>query len=350
MHPLRAAAFTLVTASLLTACSAIRAQQGSLRATMIDVEGGQSTLFVTPAGESLLIDTGWPGNNGRDADRIVAAAHAMGVTKLDYVLITHFHSDHIGGVPQLVARMPVGTFIDHGPSRELNTPIQQEIYANYQKVLATGHYGHIVPKPGDVLPIKGIHVQVISADGAVIQQPLPGAGQPNPNCPAQPLPPDQTENSHSLGVEITFGRTRILDLGDLTKDKEQALMCPINRLGHVDILIVSHHGWNQSSSPALIDAIHARVALMDNGETKGGSIEPLDTIRHAPGLEDLYQLHYSKEGGDTHNAPAPFLANLPGFDHAYTLSFAVHSDGSFQVMNSRAGAVKSYAAPSPSSR
>src|SRR3984885_13882159 len=200
----------------------------------VDVEGGQSTLFVTPEGRSLLIDTGWPGNARRDADSIVAAAKKAGLSKIDYVLLTHYHEDHVGGVPQLVARIPVGTFIDHGPNREFDHGITEHGYAEYQKVLATGKSKRILAHPGDLLPIQGMNVRVISADGSLIADPLPGAGAPNPFCKTSELrPADQTENSRSLGTEITFGKLKILDLGDLTWDKERQLMCPTNKLGHV---------------------------------------------------------------------------------------------------------------------
>jgi beta-lactamase superfamily II metal-dependent hydrolase len=318
---------------------------GKLRVYFIDVEGGQSTLFVTPAGKSLLIDTGWPDNNFRDADRIVAAAKSAGLSRIDDVLITHYHEDHVGGVPQLVQRIPVGTFFVHGPNRELDHGATEEGYAAFQKVLAQTKAKEIVPKPGDRLPIEGLDVTVISSDGNVIQTPLHGAGQPNAYCKQSEIrPPDQTENARSLGVLIRFGDLKILDLGDLTWDKERDLMCPENRLGKVDLLVVSHHGWYQSSSPALVDAIHSRVAIMDNGAKKGGSIPTLDTVRKAPGLEALWQLHYSDEGGATHNTPAEYIANLDGPDAGHDIEVTASRDGSFTVHNSRTGADKVYAA------
>ncbi len=136
----------------------------------VDVEGGQATLFVTPAGQSLLIDTGWPGHEGRDADRIVATARKAGVSKIDYVLITHFHEDHVGGAPQLAARIPVGTFIDHGENRETGDASAVKNWQAYQALLASKKYQRINPKPGDVLPVKGIRATVISSDGALIDK------------------------------------------------------------------------------------------------------------------------------------------------------------------------------------
>ncbi len=347
---LGAAAFAGVGLMFLGTASARSPQQGEdgakLKIFFVDVEGGQSTLFVTPAGESLLIDTGWQGREGRDADRIVAMAKQAGLKKIDYVLITHYHEDHVGGVPQLVARIPVGTFIDHGPNREMDGGVTQSGYEAYQAVLAKGGAKRILARPGDVLPIHGMKVTVISADGEFIKQPLPGGGAANQFCHAsETRPADATENSRSLGVEITFGKLKLLDLGDLTWDKEMQLMCPANPLGKMDILIVSHHGWYQSSSPALVDAIHPRVAVMDNGETKGGSTPTLKTIAASPGLETLWQLHYSVEGGPENNTQAQYIANPAGTDAGYYLELSGAKDGGFDVFNARTNATKKYAAP-----
>lgn len=311
----------------------------------VDVEGGQATLFVTPAGESLLIDTGWPGNNGRDANRVVAAAKKAGISKIDYVLITHFHMDHVGGVPQLVERIPVGTFIDHGPNRETSDTSTEQGYEAYQKLLATGKYQHIVAKPGDTLPIKGFNALVISADGNLINHALAGEGEANNYCKtSETRAADQSENARSLGVLITFGKLRILDLGDLTWDKEMQLMCPTNKLGHVNILVVSHHGLYQSSSPALVDAIHPQVAIMDNGAKKGGSKATLESFKNVPGLETLWQLHYSEEGGPSLNTQDAYIANSQGPDSGNDLELTAMEDGSFSVLNSRTGASRSYSA------
>ena len=342
---LRLVLVLVATVAVALSLHAQGAAGGKLRVYFIDVEGGQSTLFVTPAGKSLLIDTGWPGNNFRDADRIAAAAKSAGLSRIDSVLITHYHDDHVGGVPQLVQRIPVGTFIDHGPNRELDHGATERGYAAFQKVLAETKAKEIVPKPGDRLPIQGMDVTVISADGKVIQSPLTGAGEPNPFCKQSEIrPPDQTENARSLGVLIRFGNLKILDLGDLTWDKERDLMCPDNRLGKVDVLVVSHHGWYQSSSPALVDAIHPRVAIMDNGAKKGGSIPVLDTVRKTPDIEALWQLHYSDEGGAAHNTKSEYIANLDGPDAGHDIEITASRDGSFTVHNSRTGIDKDYTA------
>jgi competence protein ComEC len=315
---------------------------GKLKVYFVDVEGGQATLFVTPADQSLLIDSGWPGNESRDAERIAAVAKDAGIKKIDYVLITHYHDDHVGGVPQLLEKIPVGAFIDHGPNRE-EAPAAERNYAAYEKALAAAKVKRILAKPGDVLPIVGMKATVISADGKLLDTPLEGGGEANAFCKdAEARPADATENARSVGVEISFGKLKLLDLGDLTWAKETELMCPINRLGKIDVYIVSHHGWDQSSSPALVDAIGARVAIMNNGAKKGGSSSVLDTIQSAPGLVSLWQLHFSEEGGEDSNTADEYIANLEGPDNGHFLELMGSGDGSFDVLNSRTGGLRHY--------
>jgi len=322
------------------------ADKGDLQIYFVDVEGGQATLFVTPDKHSLLVDTGWPGNNGRDADRIIAATKLAGINRIDYVLLTHYHDDHSGGVPQLVERIPVGTFLDHGENIDTKPGgATIKIWDAYQKVLATGKYKRISAKPGDVFPIGNMKATVISSDGNVIDHNLPGGGEKNPHCDVvENKPNDRSENSHSLGILINFGKLKILDLGDLTWEKERLFMCPDNRIGTVDLLVVSHHGFRPSSSHALIDGIQPRVAIMDNAATKGGNIPVLDTIRQSPKLETLWQLHYSEEGGAEHNTAAEYIANPQGPDEGNYIVVKASPKGSFTVFNSGNKQSKSYAA------
>jgi competence protein ComEC len=321
----------------------VRAASEALQIFFVDVEGGQATLFVTPRGESLLIDTGWPGNDGRDADRIVSAAKAAGISKIDFVLLTHYHQDHAGGITQLAAKIPIGTVIDHGENREPGDAATEQVWQDYLKYLAKSGVKRLTVKPGDVLPLQGARAEVVSSDGALIEKALPGGGASNTSCKAaDERPEDKTENLRSLGLMIDFGKLRILDLGDLTWDKEMELMCPVNKLGAVDVFIVSHHGWMQSNSPALLGGIAPRVAIMDNGAAKGGSPSAWGIIEKAPRLEDLWQLHYSNEGGETHNVAAPFIANVAGPDAGNYLKLTALPGGSFEVFNSRTGTSKHY--------
>jgi beta-lactamase superfamily II metal-dependent hydrolase len=308
----------------------------------IDVEGGQATLFVAPSGESMLIDTGWSGHNSRDAERIAAAAKHAGVKKIDYLLVTHFHEDHVGGVPQLTAKLPVRNFIDHGESVE-HDPRANELYKAYMEYRAKGD--HILAKPGDSIPIKGLDVKVLAADGDVIESALPGAGKANAMCPGDRLhAPDASENARSVGTLITFGSFKAIDLGDLTWNKEHQLACPANKIGTVDLYIVTHHGSDLSGSPALVHSIQPRVAIMDNGGHKGGSPAAWQTIHRSPGLEDIWQLHYAIEGGKDNNTPDTFIANTDEVgDVGNWIHVTVRPDGSFTVYNARNKYSKSYA-------
>lgn len=307
----------------------------------IDTEGGQATLIVSPTGQSLLIDTGWPGFDYRDADRIVAAAKLAGVSEINYVVITHFHRDHVGGVAQLVDRIKVGMFVDHGPNME-DSDVTREDFAAYQKVIAK--IPHRTVKPGDTIPVSGLDVEVLTANGEHIASPMKGAGQDNPFCASEPASPtDTSENARSLGVLVSFGKFRFIDLGDLTKQKEFALVCPRNLVGTVDLYLTTHHGFDQSNSKAIVDALHPRVAIMNNGAKKGGSPEAWQTVHDSPGLEDLWQSHYSIEGGPSHNEPEKFIANPEGMTDGNYFKVIAQKDGAFTVLNSRTGETKTYA-------
>lgn len=314
----------------------------------VDVEGGQATLFVTPEGKSLLIDTGWGNNNGRDADRIVAAAKMAGTKQIDFVLLTHYHADHVGGITQLAAEMPIRTVIDHGENREPQNAGTVQLWENYQKLVAKEKLTRVIAKPGDTLPLEGVETRVISADGDLIEKPVNGSdkgGGKNAACEsAEKRPADQTENARSLGVLLTFGKLRVLDLGDLTSDKEAQLVCPVNKLGTVDIYVVSHHGSVASNSREFLNSIAPRVAIMDNGASKGGAPSSWDTIKKSPRLEDLWQLHFASEGGAEHNVADPFIANVSGPDAGHYLKLTAWGDGNFEVFNPRTKQTKHYEA------
>jgi beta-lactamase superfamily II metal-dependent hydrolase len=339
-----ACACALLTLALLIAApNAARAQAPAhrLRIYSIDVEGGQSTLLVSPSGASLLVDTGWPGNNGRDADRIQAAMRDAGITRIDHLLITHYHVDHVGGVPELAKRVPIGEFLDHGPNRE-DSASTRNGYAAYLK--AIDGRPHRVVHPGDTISVPGLSVVVLTADGQHIHA-VPGiTPQPNPYCATErQWPYDSSENARSAGILVTYGKFRFLDLGDLTGQKEVALVCPNNPIGTIDLYLVTHHGMDLSNSRAIVDALHPRVAIMPNGAHKAGMPQAWQTVHDSPGLIDLWQLHTAENSDAAHNSPAALIANVAGSkqDGAY-LKVIASSNGDFSVTNTRTGETRHY--------
>jgi beta-lactamase superfamily II metal-dependent hydrolase len=314
----------------------------TLRIYAIDVEGGKSTLYVSSSGESMLIDTGYAGNDNRDANRIAAAAASAGIKRIDYLVITHYHGDHAGGVPQLAAKMPIGKIFDHGDSFEQSNKKTQAVFQPFAELRAK--YPHQTVHPGDTIHVKGLHVDVVAGAGEAIASPLPGAGQPNPLCASyEALPVDPGENAHSLAMIITFGSLRIADLGDLYWNQEHELACPVNKLGTVDLYMTTHHGTKTSGSPQMVHALHPRVAIMNNGADKGGSVKAWTTIENSPGLQDLWQLHFSNEGGKEHNVADQFIAN-PSVenDGGYAIEVTARPDGTFTVRNDRTKFEKTY--------
>jgi competence protein ComEC len=310
----------------------------------IDVEGGQATLFVTPAGESLLVDTGYAGYDGRDAGRIMAAAREAGIKQIDYLLITHFHPDHDGGVVELAQQIPIRTFVDHGGfAPEAEKAVNAASIAAYQAYVAVRARGtHIDARPGDRLPLKGLELVVVSSGGATIAKPVAGtSAAANPAC-ATPTPDagDRLENPRSTGFHLRYGRFRFIDLGDLTGPPLYALVCPANKLGGIDAYLVPHHGGDDVSHPSLVAALQPRVAIVNNGETKGGGAKTFAMLSTTAGLEDVWQLHRSRNAG-VENVADERIANLDE-STGHWIKLSASEDGSFRVTNQRTGATKSY--------
>jgi beta-lactamase superfamily II metal-dependent hydrolase len=338
----------LVTLCLLP--GAALADAGSLIIDAIDVEGGAATLYVTPEHQSLLIDSGWPADGGAkdpdSAQRIIASARRHGLAKLDYVLITHYHVDHVGGLPELLSQFPVGTILDHGPNRETppsgGSPASAfhpaVLYPKYLEAIR-GHQ-HRTLKPGDTLRIGSLQLTVVTSDGVTIDRPLPGAGEQVAECAGmRPMDKDGgEENARSVGVVLTFGRARIAALGDLTWNMEKDLVCPRDKVGSVDLLIVSHHGSNLSNSPALLHALEPRIAVMDNGANKGADVETYETVSRSPRLKRLWQLHFAEHADTHHNVPDAYVANASsGSDAHASLEVVVSRQGALTVTNDRTG-------------
>lgn len=331
----------------------------TLDAYVIDVEGGEATLFVSPSRESLLVDTGWPGFDGRDADRILAAATDAGITQIDHLVVTHYHADHAGGAAQLATRLPIRHFIDHGSNVGDD---EREQYQRYTETRGAGR--RTEAKPGDVIPMKDVSVRVIASGGSVLSKPLEGAGAPNPHCAGfKPHGPEVTSraadggDSRSVSLWLSYGQFKTVIMGDLTWNKESDLMCPNNPLGQVDVYLVSHHGSDTSGSAALVHALRPRAAIMNNGPRKGGAIQTFEILRAASGLVDLWQTHYSVVGAREHNPPDAFVANLEEgvvspdkpagsppvhMGPANWTKLSASADGSFAITNSRTGFTKRY--------
>lgn len=334
---------TLAAISLLFMAPLALPAADTLDIHFVDVEGGQATLIVTPRGESILVDAGWPGFESRDAKRIIAAATKAGLKRIDYMVMTHYHRDHVGGVEQLSQQFPIGTFVDHGPNTETGAPAQ-ELSASWDRAVSKGK--HLVVKPGDKLPVKGAQVTVVTARGEQIASPLKGGGGPNPMCAsAERKAADPSENARSLGILVEFGKFRFVDLGDLTWNKELDLVCPANRIGTIDVYLTTHHGMDISGPAAIVHALRPRVAIMNNGMKKGGAPPAWQVIKASPGLEDLWQVDFATGGGKDNNTAEPMIANPdPANDRGFGLSVSASKDGAFKVTNERNGHSKTYAA------
>ena len=340
---------TAIAAALILCCAVLLRAADTLDIYFIDVEGGQATLIVTPARESLLVDTGYAGNNGRDAGRIMAAVRDAGLDDIDYLLITHFHPDHDGGVVELAQQVPIRTFIDHGdfgPDGEKTAnPPAIAAYKAYLPVRGKGK--HLEPKPGDRLPMKGVDVTFVSSAGETIGKPVHGSGAATPSCPASAPEAANFENTRSTGFHLRFGEFRFIDLGDLAGRPLYSLMCPENKLGRIDAYLVPHHGGDDVSHPAYVAALQPRVAIVNNGETKGGQAKAFEMLR-ASRLEDVWQLHRSRNPGVV-NFADDRIANLDETT-GHWLKLSASADGAFQLTNQRTGATKNYSKPARGQR
>jgi beta-lactamase superfamily II metal-dependent hydrolase len=311
---------------------------------VIDSEGAKSELIVSPGGQSMLVDTGFPGFNGRDANRIAEACKAAGVTRLDMLVITHYDMDHVNDAPAVVAKIPVELFVDHGPAA-VHDPGTTRAVTAYDALWAAAK--HLVVKPGDKIPFKGMDVTVITAAAQHLPAPLKGAGKPNPACAdTQPKTwvgenQDTSENGNSLSLLFTYGKFRMMDMGDLTWNREMQLMCPNNPIGTVDLFVTGNHGNDNASSPALVDGLKPRVIVMDNGERKYGSLPAMKTLKTVPGLQALYLMHWSANAPND-NPPDETIANLHDSPDGKWLKISVDQNAVIKVTNQRTAETKTY--------
>ncbi len=335
----------LITLAFAVFVAALTASARNLEIYWIDVEGGAATLIVTPEGQSLLVDTGNPAPDDRDAKRIFEATKQAGLTRIDYLVITHFHGDHVGGVPALAKMIPIGQFYDHGDSIEAQDARGGPVWDAYKKVAGPKR---TTLKPGDKLPLKGLDAIVVAANAQTISSPINGGG-PNPYCKDAATPkPDTTENERSVGFLLTYGKFKFLDLGDLTRDIEMQLACPVNKLGTVTLYQATHHGFvnDFSGSPAHVWALKPQVVIVNNGPTKGWQDSAWDTVQKISGLEDVWQIHQAMGPNHDHNVDAKMIANPEPTDQCKGrgIKASIEKSGKFTVTNERTGFSKTYMA------
>jgi competence protein ComEC len=346
---------------LLAAAGALAAQSANLNLYWIDVEGGAATLIVSPAGESLLIDTGWTVGD-RDAKRILAMAQHAGLKKIDYLLMSHFHADHAGGLAALSKMIPIGRFFDRGDAIEA----ENQRWLDDYRAASAGK--RTIVKPGDTIPLKGVQVLVVSSNQELIGKPVNGGG-PNPMCAdAEQKQPAGPENGRGVGVLLTYGTFKYLNLIDLDWAKEMELACPVNKLGKVTVYQTGRHGsFDGAGAPAFLNAIQPRVVVVNNGPRKGmGQVD--NTVKSGnppgkivapyeknaylrlakiPGIEGIWQEHLSLLDPDPeHNTSPDMIANLEDTANCKGnwIQASVARGGSFKVINGRNGFSKEYKA------
>jgi hypothetical protein len=332
---------------------------------------GNATLIVAPSGESMMLDAG----PSFAVNKIVDVLKKAGVEKIDYLVNTHYHSDHCSATLELSRQIPIVHFVDHGESVEFGKSDDwwkerrgpwfkpgmgekyDELYMSYVKARSAGR--HTVVRPGDTIPIKGIEARVVCAGGKILSKPLPGAGADNPaGKDVDKRRDDDAEDAQSIGVLLQHGPFRFIFLGDLTWNMEHSLFYPKNLVGTVDAYLVTHHA--QSLPKSMGDYYHGlsacpksethglspRVAILSLGALghKAGTSEAMENVRSVPGLQDVWQTQYIEQGGEKdHNSPKDFCANIGGKNEPTRyLKLSANADGSFTMINSRNGFTKKY--------
>ena len=361
------ASVALALAAMAFPASTLSAEESAdpLRLVMVDVEGGAAALYITPEGHSLLIDTGWPPGVGgprpepgkpapeplNSAQRIAAAARAAGLSRIDYLVISHYHVDHVGGVADLLQAIPVGMIIDHGPNREKPPENGNPAFARFAPATLYPAYleaiegmDHRVMHAGETLTIDGLELVAVDSDRAIVEASL-GDGGPGTNCAAATTKAEDggEENARSLGFLMRWGKARLLALGDTTWNVENDIVCPDNHAGMVDLYVADNHGSETSNSPVFLANIAPRVVLFQNGPRKGADASVFDTVRAAPGFEALWQMHEAERSPDS-NEPQRHIANVAGGTDGHPLLVYVANDGAITIVNSRSGHSETYPA------
>jgi len=298
----------------------------------IDVEGGAATLIVTPAGEGILIDTGNAGH--RDPDRIVqTAVHEAGLRQLDHVIITHFHSDHFGGLSTLATMLPVKHLHDNGEFAGLvDRPDQSYLDAKVGQRSVISPGDEIALTPSTDQRVAALRIRCLGTRQNYIDAPAGTA--PTEGCADfPPKPHDPTDNANSVVTLVTLGRFTFFDAGDLTWNLEKELVCPVNRVGKVDVYQTSHHGMDVSNHPLLIRSLEPIVAVFNNGTTKGCDPRTLLTLKETPSVQAIYQVHRNLRGDGSPNTDDARIANATKDCKANSIKLSVDPSGDSYVVS-----------------
>jgi beta-lactamase superfamily II metal-dependent hydrolase len=278
----------------------------------VDTDGGAATLIVTPLGESVLIECGNPGT--RDAERIhKTATEQAGLKAIDHLIVTHWHSDHYGGVNRLSQLMPIHHYYDRGiPAKLAEDPKGFDLLIQAYKKATQGKSTTV--SPGATIPLRqpergpSLRLTCLCAREEVIPDRKGAVSNPIAR-EHKPQPVDKSDNAKSLGFLLSYGDFRFLDLGDLTWNIEYKLIHPSDKIGPVDLFQVTHHGLDISNNPVLLRTVQPVVAIYNNGPFKGCAPKVTATLRRIPDVKAIYQVHRNLTASATENTGPAFIAN-----------------------------------------
>jgi beta-lactamase superfamily II metal-dependent hydrolase len=299
----------------------------NLDITWVDVEGGAATLMVTPGGETVLVDTGSPGR--RDPERILKAVAAAGKRRIDHLVITHYHSDHFGGAAELAELLPIGTVYDNAEFDGMPEK-PPKVYRDFKCEK------RVQINPGDKLPIKrgpqdeGLAFEIVclGTRQTFIAPPAKAAANEKVCAAAVPKDRDGSDNANSVVLLVKFGEFRFFDAGDLTWNQEAKLVCPTNLIGKVDVYQTTHHGLDQSNNPLVLKSIEPRVAIMNNGTTKGCMPEVFANLQEQKSIAAIYQMHKNlRPDGEQNNTKPEYIANSEKECNGNVIQLSVAADG-----------------------